>query len=625
MKFVNIKVKKGETVMNTKAVTFDKVDITGGFWASRQDTIRKTTIWNVYKRFKETGRFDALKLNWKEGDPNKPHIFWDSDVAKWVESVAYLTLKQREPELEAIVDEVVDDIEKGRMADGYFNSCYQQFRKPEERFTIRRDHELYCAGHLLEAAIAYDMATGKGKFLSLMKDYMLFIKKRFIDDQDTAFKSPGHEEIELALVKLYDYTGERVWLDMAVWFIDNHHCTDEECGHGHHGAVYSQSHLPVREQFTAEGHSVRAVYLYCAMADIAERIGDEALKNACEKLFDSIINEKMYITGAIGSNWAAGEAFEEEFRLPNDTAYAETCAALGLALYARRMCRLDMDSKYADTVERVIYNGFLSGMSLDGKAFFYENAQEIDLYQRRFLKETPASTKKLHMPITQRVEVFECSCCPPNITRFIPSIADFIYNYTDDTVYVNQYMESEAEIDGIKLTQKTNYPYDGKVTLKIAGGERKVAFRIPEWCKSWSLKKNGVKVNTETEKGYAFVDAKCCDELVLDLDMQVRVVRASAHVLTNRGMSAVTYGPFVMCMEGVDNGGWLGGVKLLGNYRVGFDSELNVPTVICDAVREDAVSLYSDCIVSEPFTAKLIPYFTFANRGESDMRIWIQA
>lgn len=611
--------------MNAKMLTFDKVNITGGFWASRQETIRKTTIWNVYKRFKETGRFDALKLNWKEGDPNKPHIFWDSDVAKWAESVAYLTLKQRDPELEAIVDEMVDDIEKGRMADGYFNSCYQQFKKPEERFTNRRDHELYCAGHLLEAAIAYDQATGKGKFLSLMKDYMLYIKKRFIDDQDTAYKTPGHEEIELALVKLYDYTGERVWLDMALWFIDNRYCTEEECFFPAYGAVYAQSHLPVREQFTAEGHAVRAVYLYCAMADIAERTGEEALKNACEKLFDNIINEKMYITGAIGSNWAGGETFEEEFRLPNDTAYAETCAALGLALYARRMSRLEMDSKYADTVERVIYNGFLSGLSLDGKAFFYENAQEIDLYQRKFLKETPALTRKNHMPITQRVEVFECSCCPPNITRFIPSIADFIYNYTDDTVYVNQYMESEAELDGIKLTQKTNYPYDGKITFKLEGGERKVAFRIPEWCKKWSIMKNGARVSAEMEKGYAFVDAKCCDELVLDLDMQVRVVKASAHILTNRGMSAVTYGPFVMCMEGVDNGGWLGSVKLLGNYRVGYDEEMKVPTVICDAVREEPVTPYSDCVVSEPFTAKLVPYFSFANRGESDMRIWIQA
>ena len=610
--------------MAIKNLTFDKVDLTGGFWAERQALVREVTVHNVYKRFKETGRFDALKLNWKEGDPNKPHIFWDSDVAKWAEGVAYLTLKKREPELEAIVDEMVDDIERGRMADGYFNSFYQQFKKPEERFTVRRDHELYCAGHLLEGAIAYDMATGKGKFLSLMKDYMLYIKKRFIDDGDTAFKTPGHEELELALVKLYDYTGERVWLDMALWFIDNRQCSDEECGHDYNKAAYSQSHLPVREQFTAEGHSVRAVYLYCAMADIAERCGDEALKNACEKLFDNIVNEKMYITGAIGSTHD-GEAFEEDFRLPNDIAYAETCAALGLALYARRMNRLGVDAKFADTVERVIYNGFLSGMSLDGKAFFYENAQEIDLYQREFIKNTYALTKNMHLPITERVEVFYCSCCPPNVVRFIPSIADFIYSYDEDTLYINQYMANEAELDGLWLSMTTDFPYSGKVTFKLCGGSRKVAFRIPEWCRVWSLKKNGVKLSAEVINGYAYADADCCDEFTLDLKMEIRVVRASAHIMANRGMSAVTYGPFVMCMEGVDNGGWLGSVRLVGNYRLSFDGELMVPTVLCDAVREEPVSTYSDCVVTEPFTAKLIPYFTFANRGETDMRIWIQA
>lgn len=612
--------------MAVKMLSFENADITGGFWKSRQETVRKTTIWNVYKRFRETGRFDALKLNWKEGDPNKPHIFWDSDVAKWVESVAYLTLKQREPELEAIVDEVVADIEKGRMEDGYFNSCYQQFKKPEERFTVRRDHELYCLGHLLEGAIAYDHATGKGRFLELMKDYLMLVKRRFIDEGSTSFKTPGHEEIELALVKLYDYTGERIWLDMALWFIDNRQCSDEECGHTFRsGAAYSQSHLPVREQFTAEGHSVRAVYLYCAMADIAERTGEKALKTACEKLFDSIINTKMYITGAIGSTHSEGEAFEEEYRLPNDTAYAETCAALGLALFARRMSRLDMDSKYADTVERVIYNGFLSGMSLDGKAFFYENAQEIDLKQREYLKNALGHTRKLHMPITQRVEVFECSCCPPNITRFIPSIADFIYNYTDDTVYVNQYMDSTAELDGIKLIQTTNYPYDGKITFKLQGGDRKIAFRIPAWCKRWTLKKNGVKADYVMEKGYAVTDAACCDEFTLNLELEVRVLKASAHILTNRGMSAVTYGPFVMCLEGIDNGGWLGDVKLTGGcVDIAFDDELGVPVLTWNAVHEEPTAIYSDKTVRQPFMAKLIPYFTFANRGETDMRIWVE-
>jgi len=202
--------------MRCKNLTYDKIEITDGFWRQRQELVRSTTVWNVYRRFAETGRFDAFKLNWKEGEPNKPHIYWDSDVAKWIEGVAYMAQKKREPKLEAIVDEVVDDIARGRMADGYFNSYYQQI-EPQNRFTVRNNHELYCAGHLLEAAIAYDAATGKGKFLELMKDYVAFIKKVFMDDRTAPYTAPGHEELELALVKLYDYTQDRQYLDLALY------------------------------------------------------------------------------------------------------------------------------------------------------------------------------------------------------------------------------------------------------------------------------------------------------------------------------------------------------------------------------------------------------------------------
>jgi DUF1680 family protein len=366
-----------------RTLTYDKIDIKGGFWQEKQELIRNVTIWNVYKRFSDTGRFDAFNLDWKEGDPNKPHIFWDSDVAKWLESVAYLTMKKREPELEAIVDDVVDKIEKGRMDDGYFNIHYILFKK-DERFTRRKDHELYCLGHLIEAAIAYDKATGKGKFLSLMKDYVSLVRRLFMEEQSAAFATPGHEEIELALVKLYDYTGDRSYLELAEFFVNQRGVNEKgkDPEKDMLGSSYIQSHKPIREQESAEGHSVRAVYLYCAVADLAERLGDDSLKETAERLFNNIINEKMYITGAIGST-RKGEAFEESFLLPNDTAYAETCAALGLALFARRMGLLDRDSKYADTVERVIYNGFLSGLSLDGKSFFYVNSQEIDLEDRK--------------------------------------------------------------------------------------------------------------------------------------------------------------------------------------------------------------------------------------------------
>ncbi len=604
----------------TDFLNHDKIRITAGFWKEKQELIRKTTIWNVYKRFSDTGRFAAFKMDWKEGMPNKPHIFWDSDVAKWLESVAYLTKEQCEPELEAIVDEVVDDIAKAQMEDGYFNIYFQLF-EPENRFKIRGWHELYCAGHLIEAAVAYDDATGKHKFLEVMLKYAAFIKKVFMEEQSAAFDSPGHEEIELALVKLYDYTKDRQWLELALFFINKRGSKEKlPEGDNYHRDTNIQDHAPVREQFTAEGHAVRACYLYCAMADLALRENDEGLKNACDKIFADITGSKMYITGAVGSTKNA-EAFEDAYRLPNDTAYGETCAALALALFARRMERMDADSIYADTVERVIYNGFLSGISLDGKAFFYENAQEIDLENRRIVRASLHNNKDMHFPITERIEVFGCSCCPPNVTRFIPSIGDFIYNYTDETVYVNQFMESEADFGDFKLNQKTNYPFDGRVTI-VSTANKKLAIRVPGWCSSWSLKVNGRTVNAEVVKGYAFAEVKGGDELVFDMQLIPKAVRADRRVRIDRGLKAVTYGPLVMCLEGVDNGGSLANVELINGFEVGFDKELGLPCVYADAVRVDTDSLYSDRVFERPFKAKLIPYFAFANRGECDMKIW---
>jgi DUF1680 family protein len=446
-----------------------------------------------------------------------------------------------------------------------------------------------------------------------------------MSEQSAGFDSPGHEEIELALVKLYDYTNDTKYLDLALFFINKRGMKDKlPEGDNYHRGTNIQDHLPVREQFTAEGHAVRACYLYCAIADLALRENDADLKLAAEKIFHSITESKMYITGAIGSTKNA-EAFEEEYRLPNDTAYAETCAALALALFARRLEVLEPDSHYADTVERVIYNGFLSGLSLDGKSFFYENTQEIDLEQRRIIHEAMRDTSSLHYPITQRVEVFGCSCCPPNVTRFISSIGDFIYNYTDKIIYVNQYMESTAEIEGFTITQKTNYPYDGKISLTLTGANRTLALRIPGWCRVYSIGRNGSSVAAKIEKGYIFVDVSDGDIVTLDLRISVRCVKSNSRVMTNRGLVSVNWGPFVMCLEGVDNGGSLTNVKLVGkNTAVGFDEKLGLPCVFYPAVRETVAELYSDTTSTEPFTAKLIPYFAFANRGESDMRIWVE-
>ena len=407
-----------------QTVDFSQTKVLGGFWKQKQDMVRKTTIYAVYDRFVETGRFDAFQFNWKEGMPHKPDIFWDSDVAKWMEAAAYLTWQKREPKLEKLVDNTVDLIEKNQCEDGYFN-VYFTIVEPDKRFSDRRWHELYCAGHLIEAAVAYYEATGKRKFLDCMCRYADYIEKHFKIDQDTPFSSPGHEEIELALVRLFECTGEKRYLDLAEYFVLIRGTEADKGKDTLDGGLYSQAHKPAAQQDEAEGHAVRAVYFYCAMADIAYHTGNQELLAACRKLFADIITKKMYITGGIGSS-SRGEAFTLPYDLNNELAYAETCAAIGLAFFANRMLKLENDSVYSDTIERIIYNGFLSSTSLDGKAFFYENPLEI----------IPMMSKRdrsctwipgIHWPQTQRSEVFECSCCPPNINRIFSSLADLFF------------------------------------------------------------------------------------------------------------------------------------------------------------------------------------------------------
>ena len=601
-----------------KTIDFAKTEITGGFWKKKQDLIRKTTVKAVYNRFCDTGRFEAFKFNWKEGQPQKPHYFWDSDVAKWLEGVAYLTELKREPKLEKIVDETVDLIEKNQGEDGYFN-IYFTVIKPDERFRNRDAHELYCAGHLMEAAVAYYKATGKRKFLDCMCRYADYIEKRFKLDRDTAFTTPGHEEIELALVRLYECTGEKRYFELAEFFV-NERGTREEFTAEWMNANYNQSHLPVREQTTAEGHAVRAVYLYCAMADVAARTGDEALLNACKTIFDDIINKKMYVTGGIGSS-SCGEAFTVPYDLSNLLAYTESCAALGLALFANRMLNMEADSKYSDVVERVIYNGFMSSMSLDGKSFFYENPLEVIPYLHT--RDTSNKHRTIHWPQMTRSEVFNCSCCPPNIVRFIPSIANMLYTDDGETVYVHQFMQSRTSIErcgkSLQIEQKTAYPENGKVAITLTGGDSYVAVRIPGWYKGYV---------GETVKGYAYFDMKDGETLEFDFKMEVKFIEARPEALFDCGKYAVARGPVVYCMEAHDNGELLRDIRIDGKarFKYGKHEELGVPKLTVKAYRratEENTPLYTERHDSlTPVTATLIPYYAFANRGACEMQVW---
>lgn len=623
-KFLSV---KGNKQMNSyKQVDSGNVGITGGFWRERQEQNRDTTLGAVRRQFENTGRFEAFTFGWKEGMPGRPHIFWDSDVAKWLESAAYILSKNNDAELMKYVDFIVDLIEKNQCDDGYFNIFFTVV-EPDERFRHRMEHELYCAGHLIEAAVAYYYATGKDKFLNCMKKYADLIERVFRIEGSAEFTTPGHEEIELALVKLYHCTGEKRYLDLSKFFIDARGAaTSKEVIDGENDE-YVQDHLPVREQTTAEGHCVRACYLYSGMADIAREYGDIELFSACEKLFESITKKRMYITGGIGSA-REGERFTGDYDLPNDTAYAETCAAISLAMFAGRMSLIDADSVYADTVERTIYNGVLSGISLDGRSFFYENPLEINLKDRNII-----TKKGKRWAITQRAEVFDCSCCPPNMTRFIASIGGFLYSFGDDIVFVHQFMDSEASFNAgggiISIKQTTGYPSDGRVEFKGSGmNGKKIAVRIPSWCSNYAFGKSPAEVI----KGYAYFNVDSDDyTLVFEMDMTPRWYEASARVWADAGKVALTRGPVVYCMEGVDNGNelWTLYADVFSPVSEYKDEKLGVLCLEARGYRKvecrcGGVPLYHPVNGDfMPSKLKFIPYYAFANRGETDMAVWV--
>lgn len=595
-------------------IRFSDVKITGGYWKKRQEINSSVTLKSVYKRFKETHRFDALKCDWKDGTPNMPHVFWDSDVAKWMEGAAYILNAKNDVFAAEIIESAIDCIINNSDENGYFNSHFL-VTEQNNRFCNRGCHELYCAGHLFEAAAAYYEITGKDRFLKAMCKYADYIEKVFKIEKSAAFSTPGHPEIELALMRLYYVTGEKRYADLAKYFIDEHGTHPEESEGVNE--YYNSDEVPVKDRKTAEGHCVRALYLMCGAADVAAEYGDEELKKACERFFDNIVNKRMYITGGVGSTYL-GESFTVDYDLPNRTAYTETCAAISLAMFANRMLKFGADSKYADILEKTMYNGVMSGVSLDGKSFFYENPLEID---PDFNNVNTSTQQKERLPITQRREVFYCSCCPPNILRFVASVAGFLYGLDSDTLYVHQYMDSKVETDSIRITQKTEYPKNGKVEIKCNTDKKYIAFRIPGWCKKFQLNREYVMKN-----GYAYVCLNQHDKIEIEFDMPVSFIAANRCVHSDAGRVAIMRGPVVYCAEGIDNGADIKSVLIDINAEFELqDSELLLPVLKTSAYRPvETENLYyeaGDDYEKMPLT--LIPYYAFANRGETEMQVWL--
>ncbi len=452
-----------------KQVPFYDITVTDGFWEQMQTLNVETTLWAVYDRFCETGRVRTMDC--KAGEI-QPHCYWGSDVFKWLEGASYILEKNDNPQLLQAVEHIVDMVEGACREDGYYNSYYNNPGVTEKPFSDRIMHELYSLGHMIEAAVAHYHATGSERLLDLAKRGADLVYRIFLQEDSAAFATPGHEEIELALLRLYQYTGEEKYFRLAEFFLKKRGNNEKDTPVMDDDKTVDQSHLPVYEQEEAVGHAVRAVYLYSAMADYAEICGDEKMQAAAEKLFTDIYERKMYITGGIGS-FRYGERFMVPYQLPNETAYAETCAALGFALFCRRMYCQKLDGRYGDGAERALFNGMISGLSLSGDAFFYKNPLEINLAHQPF---TAAG-----LPETQRKKVFDCSCCPPNLVRLIASVADFIYSYDKEHLYVHQYIGNEGIVDGKGVSIETKYPAEGRVSVCYEG-DKKLVLRRPGWC-----------------------------------------------------------------------------------------------------------------------------------------------
>lgn len=559
-------------------------------------------------------------------------VFQDSDAAKWIEAAAFSLISYPDEQLESTVDELIDIIADAQDEDGYLNT-YFTIKDREKRWqNLMEGHELYCSGHMTEAACAYYEATGKDKLLRVMEKNAEHIYRHFITEKREGY--PGHPEIELALMKLYRLTGNEHCRELAEHFVNcrgvDPHFFEKEAakrdwtvwGNDATNHCYAQNFAPLREQNDAVGHSVRAVYLYTAAADIAGEKGDAELFAACRRLWESITRRRMYITGGIGST-LIGEAFSVDYDLPNDTAYNETCASIGLMFFASRMLETDVDGEYADVMERAFYNTVLAGIQLDGKKFFYTNPLEIIPGISHI-----AATHWHALP--QRPGWHTCACCPPNAARLVSSFGKYAYGESADTAYCHLYAAGEVSFkNGMKLTCETEYPYGFTVSYKLTAGSGKIAVRIPAWSRKYALCRNGAPIDSAPVKGYIYVDAAEGDSLVLTLDSEPHYVYASTKVPELTGCTAVWRGPLVYCFEGADNGDVLSlSLKRGGKLTVADTPTAQLDgafTITAEALRStDIGSLYSDTPLEEtPCEAVAVPYYTWGNRGENQMRVWV--
>lgn len=627
-------------------VRFVNVRLEGDFWKERLETVLTRTIPSQHAKLKEYTLLASLKLPQPPPPlrfPRHPNgftvqVFWDSDIGKWIEAASYALSHRRDADIEAKIEAIVDDFEKAQQPDGYLN-CWYLGREPEKRWSNLRDnHELYNAGHMLEGAIAYYETTGRRRWLDIMERYVEHIRQTFGPGPNQKHGYCGHQEIEIALIKLYRLTKERKYLDLATYFINERgkqpHYFDIERierekkgwefqGYTQGNYEYSQSHKPVREQDKVVGHAVRAMYMYTAMADLAAELGDAGLKAACETLWRDVMDTKMYITAGLGPS-AHNEGFTFDFDLPNQTAYAETCASVALIFWAQRMLHLDLDAKYADILETALYNGALSGLSRDGEHYFYANPLESN-------------------GSAERWDWHTCPCCTMNVSRLVASVGGYFISTASDGVAFHIYggISSTQEIAGtsVNLRETSNYPWSGDIDIAIDPAKPTtfdVKLRVPGWATSYTLKVNGTAVTAKPVNGYVTITREWTagDRIRLELPMEPQRVYANPGVIMDVGRVALKRGPLVYCIEEADNpGGRVQRLKLPRSAalkvstRADLFSGTPVVTLSAPAAAVDEGEWHELYRTTPPredqSSLTALPYYLWANRGNGSMVVWI--
>lgn len=563
-------------------------------------------------------------------------VFQDSDVAKWLEAAAYSLSNKPDSELEARCDEVIELIGRAQHDDGYLNT-YFTLNDFDKRWTnLREAHELYCAGHMIEAAVAYTDTTGKTRLLDIVCKMADHMYDRFVVKRTGGFG--GHPEIELALMRLHRITKNPKYKELAECFVNDRGADSDffvrereknpwdVWGNNPHDREYMQNHAPVRQQDKAVGHSVRAVYLYSGMADIAIKNNDAELAKACKTLWHNITQQRMYITGAIGSAYE-GEAFTKDYHLPNDTAYAETCASIGLIFFARRMLELEAKGEYGDIMERALYNCVLAGMELDGTKFFYVNPLEV-------IPGISGKSQTHPHTLPQRPGWFFCACCPPNVARLLASLGSYAWGIKGKTLYSHLFAGSTINLDSGEVSLTTEYPYNGQLTYTFAPKDDKMdislAIRIPDWSENAEMLLGEEEIDYVLKDGYAYIDREFTkdDKITVMLDMDVKRIYTNAKVSDNNGKVALSRGPLVYCAEGVDNDDDVLSlsIKKNGSVKTRHSGNLGgIIQLIADGYRvENSDTLYSyNPYELSPCEIVLTPYYTWSNRGLNEMRVWL--